>query len=37
VAFAGAEPRTVTLDATGGPARVLRIGFERHDHDVVAR
>lgn len=37
VAFAGAEPRTVTLRATGGPARVLRIGFERRGHDVVAR
>ena len=37
VAFAGAEPRTVTLRASGGPARVLRIGFERRGHDVVVR
>jgi len=35
VALAGAEPRTMTLRAVDGPARVLRLGFERRGDDVV--
>jgi redox-sensitive bicupin YhaK (pirin superfamily) len=37
VAFAGDGPRTLALRAVDGPARVLRIGFERRGHDVVVR
>ena len=37
VLFAGASPVTARLRASGGPARVLRVGFRRTEPDIVRR
>jgi redox-sensitive bicupin YhaK (pirin superfamily) len=37
VLFAGASPQAARLQASGGSARVLRVGFRRTDPDVVRR
>ncbi|HET7678117.1 MAG TPA: pirin family protein, partial [Candidatus Limnocylindrales bacterium] len=35
IAWSAVEPRVVTVSALDGPARLLRIGFARREHDVL--